>query len=180
MGCFSWLFADTNNTHNLRMGKSGYIACPDGTFIHEPRYDGYGEFDGRDVYELVVQWNREFIAENPDFLLPHIHRFCNGSVKQYRMKDFCWYPVVADLSIPTEKLQDALVKYLSETRDSYAAPLAKLRCVGIDIACYAEDNASLPYPIKITRTKRGIHYVDLPASRGDPEQGMCKYHASEV
>jgi hypothetical protein len=177
MGCFSWLFADTNNTHNLRMGKSGYIACPNGTFIHEPCYDGYGEFDGRDVYELVVQWNREFIAENPDHLLPHVFYYSSGEKKQYRLKDFCWYPVVADLSIPTEKLAEAIDKYLRETLDNYSSYMAELRCVGIDIACYAEDNASLPYPIKITRTTRGIRYADLPASRSDPEQGMCKYHA---
>lgn len=102
MGCFSWLFADTDNTQNLRTDRAGYIACPDGTFIHEPCYEGYGEFNGQDVYELVVRWNRAFIAENPDFLLPHIHRFYNGSVKQYRLKDFRWYPVIADLSIPFE------------------------------------------------------------------------------
>ena len=72
MGCFSWLFADTDNTQNLRIDRAGYIACPDGTFIHEQCYEGYGEFNGQDVYELVVRWNRAFIAENPDFLLPHI------------------------------------------------------------------------------------------------------------
>ena len=118
MGCFSWLFADTNNTHNLRMGKPGYIACPNGTFIHEPCYDGYGEFDGWDVYELVVQWNREFIAENPDHLLPPAFYYYSGEKKQYRLKDFCWYPVVADLSIPMEKLAEAIDKYLRETLDN--------------------------------------------------------------
>ena len=115
MGCFSWLFADTDNTQNLRTDRAGYIACPDGTFIHEPCYEGYGEFNGQDVYELVVRWNRAFIAENPDFLLPHIHRFYNGSVKQYRLKDFRWYPVIADLSIPFEQLRDALDKHLNVT-----------------------------------------------------------------
>ena len=53
MGCFSWLFADTDNTQNLRTDRAGYIACPDGTFIHEPCYEGYGEFNGQDVYELA-------------------------------------------------------------------------------------------------------------------------------
>lgn len=177
MGCFSWLFADTDNTQNLRTDRAGYIACPDGTFIHEPCYEGYGEFNGQDVYELVVRWNRAFIAENPDFLLPHIHRFYNGSVKQYRLKDFRWYPVIADLSIPFEQLRDALDKHLREPVSLYRPYSAELRGVGIDIACYNEDNAALPYPIKITRKMRGVHYEDLPASKNDPEQGAGIYHA---
>lgn len=177
MGCFSWLFADTDNTQNLRIDRAGYIACPDGTFIHEQCYEGYGEFNRQDVYELVVRWNRAFIAENPDFLLPHIHRFYNGSVKQYRLKDFRWYPVIADLSIPFEQLRDALDKHLRETVSLYRPYSAELRGVGIDIACYNEDNAALPYPIKITRKMRGVHYKDLPASKRDPEQGMVIYHA---
>lgn len=64
MGSFSWLFADTNNTKNLRANRRGYVACPDGTFICEPCYETYGIFDGKDVYDLVVDWNRKFIAEN--------------------------------------------------------------------------------------------------------------------
>lgn len=46
MGSFSWLFADTNNTKNLRANRRGYVACPDGTFICEPCYETYGIFDG--------------------------------------------------------------------------------------------------------------------------------------
>lgn len=54
MGSFSWLFADTNNTKNLRANRRGYVACPDGTFICEPSYETYGIFDGKDIYDLVV------------------------------------------------------------------------------------------------------------------------------
>lgn len=103
MGSFSWLFADTNNTKNLRANRRGYVACPDGTFICEPSYETYGIFDGKDVYDLVVDWNREFISENPDHLLPHVHCWTKGGAlvrTTYRLKDFPWYPVVADLSIP--------------------------------------------------------------------------------
>lgn len=49
MGSFSWLFADTNNTKNLRADRRGYVACPDGTFICEPCYETYGIFDGKDT-----------------------------------------------------------------------------------------------------------------------------------
>lgn len=90
MGSFSWLFADTNNTKNLRADRRGYVACPDGTFICEPSYETYGVFDGKDVYDLVVDWNREFIAENPDHLLPHVHCWTkDGALVRttYRLKD---------------------------------------------------------------------------------------------
>lgn len=111
MGSFSWLFADTNNTKNLRADRKGYVACPDGTFICEPCYETYGVFDGKDIYDLVVEWNRKFIAENPDHLLPHVHYWTKDGTlvsQTYRLKDFPWYPVVADLSIPFEDLHDAL------------------------------------------------------------------------
>ena len=101
MGSFSWLFADTNNTKNLRANRRGYVACPDGTFICEPCYETYGIFDGKDVYDLVVDWNRKFIAENPDHLLPHVHCWTkDGALVRttYRLKDFPWYPIVAGAS----------------------------------------------------------------------------------
>jgi hypothetical protein len=181
MGSFSWLFADTNNTKNLRANRRGYVACPDGTFICEPCYETYGIFDGKDVYDLVVDWNREFIAENHDHLLPHVHCWTkDGALVRttYRLKDFPWYPVVADLSIPFEDLHDALIAHLKkELGDKFAPYRTEIRNIGIDIACYDEDNASLPYPIKITSKKTGICYEELPPSKWDPEQGLCEYRS---
>lgn len=184
MGSFSWLFADTNNTKNLRANRRGYVACPDGTFICEPSYETYGIFDGKDIYDLVVDWNRKFIAENPDHLLPHVHCWTkDGALVRttYRLKDFPWYPVVADLSIPFEDLHDALIAHLKkELGDKFSPYRTEIRSIGIDIACYDEDNASLPYPIKITSKKTGICYEELPPSKWDPEQGLCKYRPRYV
>lgn len=179
MGSFSWLFADTNNTKNLRADRKGYVACPDGTFICEPCYETYGVFDGKDIYDLVVEWNRKFIAENPDHLLPHVHYWTKDGTlvsQTYRLKDFPWYPVVADLSIPFEDLHDALVAHLKKELGNKFSPYrTEIRSIGIDITCYDEDNASLPYPIKITSKKTGICYEELPPSKWDPEQGLCEY-----
>ena len=44
------------------------------------------------------------------------------------------------------------------------------RNVGIHIACYDEQNASLRYPIKITHDPHAV-YEDCPASPNDPNQG---------
>ena len=49
---------------------------------------------------------------------------------------------------------------------------AELRCIGISIACYDDQNAALPYPIKIVRNGRA-KYNEVPASNGDPNQGFC-------
>lgn len=88
MGSFSWLFADTNNTKNLRADRKGYVA---------------------------------------------------------------------------------------ELGNKFSPYRTEIRSIGIDIACYDEDNASLPYPIKITSKKTGICYEELPPSKWDPEQGLCEY-----
>ena len=164
MGCFSWMYADTDNTVPLQMGDIGYLMCPDGTGIKETSYDCYGNFGGIDAYDHVAAMNREFISRNPDFYC----RPARGPVSSCK-----WYPIYSDLSIPLEKV----AKELNE-RGIYNN--IKLRSIGIDLACYDEDNRRLPYPIKITREDpakisctdpRGI-YHQLPPSDSDPGQGM--------
>lgn len=43
------------------------------------------------------------------------------------------------------------------------------RMIGIDIACYDEDNAKLKYPIKIV--EKPAPYGEIEASKGCPHQG---------
>jgi len=62
MGFFSWKTADTDESipaegNRERKIFTVYVLCPDGTKIREDRYQGYGEFGGKDVYELFAQWN---------------------------------------------------------------------------------------------------------------------------
>ena len=44
------------------------------------------------------------------------------------------------------------------------------RILGIDIACYDEQNEALPYPIKITHNENAI-YENCDPSLSDPNQG---------
>lgn len=44
------------------------------------------------------------------------------------------------------------------------------RTIGIDIACYDDDNKRLKYPIKITHNPNAV-YEDCKPSLGDPKQG---------
>lgn len=48
-------------------------------------------------------------------------------------------------------------------------PDKECRGLGIDIACYDEDNAKLKYPIKIA--SQDIKYESAGISKGDPNQG---------
>lgn len=162
MGTFSWMFADEENRHNLQIGHRGYIALPDGNFLYERGYAGYGIFDGQDVYELVVQWNREYIAASPNAEVPCGSKR-HGVFIAKRFRDYWWYPVIADLTLS----RDEIVQELQALNpDSYH----DLRGVGINIACYDEDNEALPFPIKITRTK-SLKYWELPPSKADIAQG---------
>jgi len=61
MGLFSWMTCDTNRSipclYSCRPLFPVFVLCPDGTKIEEKVYEGYGEFGGRDIYQLVAEWN---------------------------------------------------------------------------------------------------------------------------
>lgn len=68
MGVFSWCTSDTRKsipcTNKAYKGAPStvYLLNPFGEPYKEMGYDGYGVFGGRDVYELVVEWNRPFLS----------------------------------------------------------------------------------------------------------------------
>lgn len=61
MGFFSWMTSDTKrsiaNTYSDRDTFPVYLIKPDGTYIEETDYEGYGTFGGQDVYKLLAEWN---------------------------------------------------------------------------------------------------------------------------
>lgn len=152
MGCFSWMFCDTNNEKSLRDGRVGYVLLPNGGYIKESCYDCYGDFAGYDIYNLVADWNRKFLSENPDFEIKS--PFKNGIPK--KVKEFDWYKVYSDLSLSREEVRKQI---------DY-----EYRCIGIDIACYDIQNAALPFPIKIA--SKPCNYNEMPPSISDPHQGI--------
>lgn len=154
MGCFSWTFADCGNLQNLTFGKKGYLYCPDGTTLEEVSYDGYGEFAGHDVYDLVADWNRKFLSEHPEFEILGMNQD-----KMLPISRAEWYSAYADLSKSREEVVTLAASSLHEWRN-----------IGINIACYDWQNKKLPYPIKIAKEK-GYTYQQLPASQSDSEQG---------
>lgn len=165
MGCFSWLYC--NSKKPLNEGMQAYVYCPDGSVIEEKGYEDYGEFGGKDIYDLVADWNREYLSQHPDFLVPQHH---GGFEKAKRVDQFFWYKHYADLSLSREEV----VKNVKGDPE-YTGTFFEYRSIGIDIACYDDQNAWLPYPIKIaTRPDILCGYEGLPASEGDPNQGWGK------
>lgn len=61
MGFFSWITSDTKrsvaNIYSTREVFPVYVLCPDGSTLYEESYEGYGVFQGKDIYALLAEWN---------------------------------------------------------------------------------------------------------------------------
>lgn len=152
MGQFSWIYADTHKQMIDDKRKDSYLLIPPkfqrkyGKSIVTHCYDGYGRFgehDEYDVYALVAEFNRDFI---PDLLLMEKR---------------------GEWNCPLDHLVSAetLLSYYSGEECEFET----IRSIGITMACYDDDNARLPYPIKITEEVRPYEWT-LP-SDADPDQG---------
>ncbi len=160
MGYFSWMFADTDNDKALAMGRRAYVACPDGTVIYERSYEGYGVFGGYDIYDLVVDWNKDYISEE-NIRKPSCGERGDMKYFQYQLEQY---------KESCEKIRDLISGKPDEYMKEKYGKRYK-RHIGVDIACCDEDNAALKYPIKICK-KRQVEYNLIPASKHDPNQGF--------
>ena len=149
MGQFSWCFADKQNKKKLLEGNEAVVCCPDGSFIYENQYDGYGHFGGHDIYDLVVDWNR-------DYLWCYINDTCTSWSKEEIMI------AVAAMVSDVEAQAVADMLYIGAESDQWRRKNWK-RILGIKLTCYDEDNAKIKYPIKITTKK--CDYNTVPASK---------------
>lgn len=148
MGQFSWKYAD-DGRRAVKDNKCAdtYLLVPEpfqqkyGKAIYEDCYDGYGHFGSYDVYDLVVEWNREIIPEIVS-----------------KMKAGEWRCSIFKNGIENLRNYYDGKKLTMPQRD-----------LGIMLACYDEDNFSLKYPIKITM--REMEYAKARPSKSDPNQG---------
>lgn len=153
MGQFSWLDCITEEQILDDVERDVYVLVPKefgGGHIKETCYEGYGVFGGKDIYDLVADWNREYLSTHPEY----------SEDIQIKISDKEWYKSYIDLS----KSREDVVQSIK------SAIYPEWRWIGIEIACYDEDNAALPFPIKITHNKNAI-YEDCKPSKSDPNQG---------
>lgn len=158
MGQFSWLDCTNNKVQILDdYPMTSYVLVPiefGGGKIEEPCYNGYGDFGGNDIYDLIADWNREYLVNHPNYVVPSSKK---------RISDFYWYSYYADLSLTREEVRDKIRQAIGKDYFDY-------RLIGIDIACYDEDNEKLPYSIKVTYSDATCYEWENP-SPSDPNQG---------
>jgi hypothetical protein len=147
MGYFSWKYSDTNKPVKNCVEQDSYLLVPKpfqkkyGEAIKETCYDGYGRFAGYDIFDLVIEWNKDMI--------PEVIRKSRIGRWKCRIKE--------------EDIKNLTNYYEGKDID------CELRWLGIILACYDEDNARLDYPIKITSKK--FDYDLVEPSKSDPNQG---------
>lgn len=186
MGQFSWLDCITRKQIVDGRCKKVYALVPKvfgGGHIEEPCYDGYGHFGDKDIYDLVADWNREYLSKHPEHVFPFaLHRKVWLAEYQKKCPEYKervdvtvsekdWYPLYADLT----KSREEVVRFMKE---NHCSDYPEWRSIGIAIACYDEDNAALPYPIKITYDSSAT-YESCGFSLGDPDQGWESYEDEE-
>ena len=130
MGQFSWLDCETGEQVLDGVRRDVYVLVPaefGGGHIEEECYEGYGEFGGHDIYDLVVDWN----AGHLDVIRDNAETWAGK-------------PSTADIE-NMERVADG------------EEPTCEKRWLGIVMACYDEDNARLRYPIKITHDPNAVY-----------------------
>jgi hypothetical protein len=162
MGYFTWtdarrhpkLLKNGDYAAADKIGYGGYakVVCPDNTEIIETYYEGYGEFDGHDIYDLVVDWNKDYLEDI-----------------FYRMPDDHWGYHLKDLASAFQRDDEYGMRVEIERMIDLGLETKLLReewkrLIGITISCHDEDNANLPFPIKITTTKWHRRYDELVPS----------------
>lgn len=193
MGQFSWIYSDTHKQLLDDIYADTYLLVPKpfqekyGKAIYEGCYDGYGNFGRYDVYELVALWNRENLpSETRALRLPKVEEYgglFDSEKEELRKKGMTEEEnKKADAEKQQEYCDKAILRYKkvllrnkdfannvpdNVMKEKYGRNY--LREIGIDIACYDEDNAVLKYPIKIT-TKE-MEYEEVAPSLSDPNQG---------
>ena len=129
--------------------KPVVLALPDGTFLKEDNYNGYGIICGKDVLELVVDWNRG-TPEALAVMDRHIAIKCTER---------------ADLLMAgkTDGLRfqylDNEIPWVLHVRDYLAGKCeptdpSRKREVGIMLATYNWEQEMLKYPIKFVKNTK--------------------------
>ena len=192
MGQFSWIYSDTNKQLFDNYKADTYLLVPPpfqekyGKAIYEGCYDGYGRFGKYDVYDLIAEWNREFLSEDMLRDKPKLENY--GGLYDFEKRSLAEQGYseeeinAKDLEQKQKYFENGMARYkesvqrLLDYKSGLSdAEMAKKynkdwkREIGIDIACYDEQNASIPYSIKITT--KPMAYETVEPSLSDPNQG---------
>lgn len=166
MGCFTWTDAAVKNPQLNKYDNYkqkdviGYdgpatVVCPDNTCIREKCYGGYGIFGGMDAYELVAEWNKDHMSE----IMDGLSKTKEGIFYGEPMRQIAVAYETGGETAALEKARELTEKECEKGTFGEGCMEWK-RTLGIAISC-GESNAWLPYPLKITKRKRGLDYAKL-------------------
>lgn len=162
---YSWCCSDTGRSISITSSSRGpfptYVLIPEefgGGYIKECDYKGDGIFGGKSIYELVALWNKGKIIENMDSILlrPYAENYVNDEIGR---KAF------SEANKAYIKKKKALLSFATQSEKQMINTFGEnyLFNIGLDIACYDEQNELLPYPIKIT--EKPVKYEDTKPSK---------------
>lgn len=94
MGFFSWTTSDTNksisNKFSGRKPFTVYMITEDGRCWKEENYEGYGEFGGKDIYELIAELNgKKTRTEGIDLIFFKENQLGDFGIAVKQHKIFC-------------------------------------------------------------------------------------------
>lgn len=169
MGQFSWYTCDTRKRILCNRKKEIYVLIPaeyGGGHIKEMCYDGYGHFGGKDIWELVAEWNQRYLI-----------------VEYLKKPTREWYDQSMDKTLIEEYFQKSMERYkdkcqrlldykngVSNSDMSQKYGKEWKREIGIDIACGNSQNRKIKYPIKIAEAFDAV-YETCKYSKRDPKHG---------
>lgn len=108
MGQFSWLDCKSHEQVLDDVCRDVYVLIPKefgGGHIHESCYDGYGRFGGKDIYDLIPEWNKGMI---PEIIRLSKNRHWKASVNADQLMKFY---NGEDISIPLRHLGIGMACY---------------------------------------------------------------------
>ena len=176
MGVFSWCTSDTKKSIPCCMPFADlpgtvYLLNPFGEPYKETDYEGYGAIGGRDVYELVIEWNREYLSRD------NIRKPNRDNYEMGENGDIYYNHAMSKYQATCEAIDayknGASDEFMKEQFGMQIAPWGDgsdwKRILGISLACYDEDHVKLKYPIKIV--EHVVPYDTVGISPGCPFQG---------
>ena len=198
MGQFSWLDCDMSNERCRQIldntTEDVYVLVPKefgGGHILETEYNGYGIFGGHDIFDLVAEWNRNYITIDNLSTKPVREDYgglWKDEIENLKKQGYSDKEIkVKDDEMREHHFQRALNNYEQQIlmlKDFQSEKSDVEMCViyyddwkrnlGIGIACYDYQNAGLKYPIKITHNPN-LTYEEATYSLSDPNQGWIAY-----
>lgn len=108
MGMFSWITSDTQESipasGAARPTFTVYMVAPNGKHYQEDGYNGYGDFGGKDFFELTAEINPELEKDIEDIRARGLEIYYSevpSVVMRRRLPRLCRYLT------PWERLQDS-------------------------------------------------------------------------